>query len=114
MYIHDNEVNNISKCNLLHDIINPPKHAKNINIQYSPILHGFMNTRKSTVKFKNLRILFNGGCSSTIVMKRLLIKLGPEKYSVMHWQTKAGNITNNFKVQVDLTLPALSATNVMT
>ena len=25
---NDNEVNNIAKCNLIHDIINPPKRAK--------------------------------------------------------------------------------------
>ena len=29
--IHDNKVNKISECNLLHDIINPSKHTKNIN-----------------------------------------------------------------------------------
>ena len=29
--IHDNEVNNISECNLLHDLINPLKHTKNLN-----------------------------------------------------------------------------------
>ena len=38
--IHDNEVNNIAECNLLHDIINLPKCARNINSHYSPILHG--------------------------------------------------------------------------
>ena len=35
IHIHDNEVNNISEFNLLHDIINPPKFAKNINSHYS-------------------------------------------------------------------------------
>ena len=44
--IHDNKVNNISEWNLLHDILNPPKPKKNLNIQYSPILHGCMNTKK--------------------------------------------------------------------
>ena len=43
IYIHDNEVNNIAECNLLHDIINPHKRAKNINIHYSPILHVCMD-----------------------------------------------------------------------
>ena len=51
--IHNNEVNNIAECNLLHDIINPPKHAKILNIHYSPILHGWMNTRKGRAKFKD-------------------------------------------------------------
>ena len=44
--IHDNEVNNITEFNLLHDIINNSKHNKNINSHYSPILHRCMNTRK--------------------------------------------------------------------
>ena len=38
--IHDKEVNKIAECNLLHDIINPPKHTKNLNSHYSPIIHG--------------------------------------------------------------------------
>ena len=33
---------------------------------------------------------------------------------MIQWQTKAGNITTNFKVEVDFTLPALSTTNVLT
>ena len=32
----------------------------------------------------------------------------------MQWQTQAGNITTNFKVKVDFTLPTLSATNFVT
>ena len=31
--IHDNKVNNISKWNLPHDILNPPKHKDKLNIQ---------------------------------------------------------------------------------
>ena len=44
--IHNNDVNKISECNLLHDILNPSKRTKNINNNYSPILHVCMNTRK--------------------------------------------------------------------
>ena len=73
--IHDNEVNKIYECNLLHDILNPSKLTKNINSHYSPILHGFMNTIKGKAKFNNFRILLNSGCSSTIVMLRLIKNL---------------------------------------
>ena len=52
IYIHDNEVKNIPEYNLLHDIINPPKRAKNINSHYSLIIHGCLNTRKGRAKFK--------------------------------------------------------------
>ena len=55
--IHDNEVNNISECNLLHDLINPLKHTKNLNCHYSPTLHGCMNT-KGKLKFKNFEFYF--------------------------------------------------------
>ena len=51
--IYDIKVINISKLNLLHDILNPSKCTKNINIHYSPILHGCMNTRRGKA---NLRI----------------------------------------------------------
>ena len=32
----------------------------------------------------------------------------------MQWHTQAVNVTTNHKVKVDITLPALSATNVVT
>ena len=31
----------------------------------------------------------------------------------MQWQTQAGNITTNIKVEVDFTLPALSLVNLV-
>ena len=111
IHIHDNEVKNIAECNLLHDIISPPKCAKNINSHYSPIIHRFMNTRKGRLKF---RILWDSGCSSTIDMRRLVQKLWPETYAVMQWKTQTGNITINHKVDVELILPALIVTNVVT
>ena len=58
-HIQNNEVKNIAECNLLHDIINPPKRAKNLNIQYSPVLHGCMNTGKGKANYKNVCILLD-------------------------------------------------------
>ena len=112
--IHEKMVNKIVECNLLHDIINPPKLTKSLNRHYSPIIHGCMNTRKYKEKFKNFRILLDSGCSSTIVMGRLVKKLHPDKYTVIQWHTQAGNITTNLRVKVDFTSPALSATNLAT
>ena len=51
-HIQNNEVKNISECNLLHDIINPPKRDKILNRHYSPILHECMNASKGKAKFK--------------------------------------------------------------
>ena len=72
-----------------------------------------MNTRKGRVKFNNFQIILHSGCSSTIVIRRLVEKLYPEKDAVVQWYTQAGNITTNFKVKVDFTLPSLGATNVV-
>ena len=73
-----------------------------------------MNTRRVRVKFKDFRILLDSGCRSTILMGRIVKKLSPEEDSVMQWHTQDGNINTNLKVKVDLPLPPLSATNVMT
>ena len=70
--IHENKVNKIAECNLLHIIINPSKRTKNLNIHYSHILHGCINTRKGTEKFKNFRILLYSGCIFTIVMGSII------------------------------------------
>ena len=48
-----------SECNLLHDIINPPRRAKDLNNHQSPILHGCMNTRKVREMFKNFQNIFD-------------------------------------------------------
>ena len=50
--IHDNDVNSISQCNTLHDILNPSNGVNNTNSSYSAILNGFMNTRRGKVKYK--------------------------------------------------------------
>ena len=43
-----------------------------------------------------------------------LVKKGLEKDALMQWNTQAGNITTNLKVNVDFTLLSLSAKNVVT
>ena len=64
--MNDNKGSNISECYLLHDILNPLKRTKHLNIHYYPILRGYMNTRKGKAKFKNFLILLDNGCSSSI------------------------------------------------
>ena len=66
--IHYNKVSNIAECNLLHDIINPPKRTKHLNSHHSPDLHGCMNTINGKARFKKFLILLYSGFSSTIVM----------------------------------------------
>ena len=112
--IHENKVNKISECNLIHDIINPPKRTENINSNYYPILHVYMNTRRGRFYVKTYQMLLCIRCSYTVVMGSLGEKLKLEKYSVIQWRTQVGHITTNLRVKVYFTLPALSATNVVT
>ena len=49
--IHNSKIKNLDECDLLHDIINYPKRAKKLNIQYSPILNGCVNKRKGKANF---------------------------------------------------------------
>ena len=79
MRIIDKEVNKTAECSLLHDTINNNKCTKFLNIHYSPILHGCMNTKKVKTKFKKFRILLDSGCSSTIIMIRLIEKNNQKK-----------------------------------
>ena len=112
--IYDKEVNKIAELNLLNGIINTLKRDKRFNTYYSPIIHGFMNTRKGIAKFKNFQILLDSGCSSMILIVRLVKNQKLKKYAVMQWNKQDGTITNNLKVKVYFTLTTLSAKNVVT
>ena len=113
-FIHENEVNEITECNLVRDILNPYKRTIILNSHQCPIIHGCMNTQKGRVKFKNFHILLDGRCSSTIIIRRLIKNLYTKIYTVMQWHMQEGNITNNIKVDIYFTLPELSATKIMT
>ena len=79
MRIYDKEVNKITECNLLRDMINPTKRAKYLNSYYYLILHVCINSRIVTAKSKDFLILLYSECSPTIVMVRLVEKLCLEK-----------------------------------
>ena len=104
-YSHDKKVNNIAECNLLNDTINNPKRTKTLNNHRYPILHGCINTRKGKAKFKNFLNLLDSECIFTIVIGRLVEELPPRKDAMIQWNTQAGNIYTNIKVEVYFTLP---------
>ena len=72
MPMHNDKVNKISEFNLLHDIINPPKHNRNLHRHYYPIGYGCIHTREGREKLKNSRVILDSECSCTIVMGRLV------------------------------------------
>ena len=66
--VHDNNVNNIAECNLLHDMLNPSKFSKTINSHYSPKLHRYINTCRGEATFNICRILLDIVCGSMLVV----------------------------------------------
>ena len=113
-FIHWNKVNKLDEYNLLHDIINPQKRTKILNSHYYPILQGCMNTRKGKAMFKTFLILVESGCSSTIIMGRLITKLCPKGENVIKWHTQVVKLNTNIKFKIDFNLPGLSATKTLT
>ena len=97
--MHKDKVNKILEWNLLHDILKPSKNNKNINIHYSPILHGCMNTRNGREKINIFWVLLDSGCSSTILMISLIEKLNPKKNDVTQRHMQAVNVITNLKIK---------------
>ena len=81
-------------CNVLSNLLNPTKHAISKIDNYSPILHGCMNTLSGREKFRNFRILLESGCSSTIVMGKMKSKIKQKTSEINMWETQAGKFTN--------------------
>ena len=53
--IHENDINDISECSLIYDILNISKCKEKSH--YSPILHGCMNARRGREKCKNMNFI---------------------------------------------------------
>ena len=82
-HIHDNKVNNIAECNLLHVIFNSSKHTKSLNSHYYLILRGCMNKRRGKAKSNIFLIFFDSGFSYTFLFRKLMIKLKTKEYYVI-------------------------------
>ena len=85
--------------------MNPSKRAKNTNSRCYTILHGCMNTRRGRAKYIYIWVLLDSGCSSMIVMRRLMPRLKKTKDDIMQWQGQAGNLLTNLKVKTYFILP---------
>ena len=72
-----------------------------------------MNTRREKAKFKNVGFLLDSGFNSTIVTRRLKMKLKTKEDDVMQRKTQSDNITINIKVRIYLTLTEFSMTQIV-
>ena len=89
--VYAKKVTKLSKCNLLHDILNTPKRTKLLNSRYYPILQGFMNILKGKAKFKTFQIILGSGCGSTIIIGMIINKLTTKTDDVMQCHTSTIN-----------------------
>ena len=75
--IHNNDINNISEFNLLHDILNNSKRTRNTNSKYYPILHVCMNTCRGMTNNRYFPILLDSEFSYMVLIRRLTTRLKP-------------------------------------
>ena len=55
------------------------------------------NGYKKPKDLKQIKVLFDTGCSSTIINKQAVKKLRKKKFKTVNWATKAGNLQTNEK-----------------
>ena len=91
--IYDNDMINIPELNLLNGIFNPYKTTKML-ILVIPLSYMSVWIYVEARQYKSLILLYDE-CSSTILMIISMSKIKRTKDAVMHWQTKASNITTN-------------------
>ena len=93
-------------------IINPTKNIKVTH--YAPVLWGEMNCSLGKARFKSLRILLDCGASSSIVLGKNTHKLWKKTTKPVRWITQGGDFQTTYKSKVEIVLPELDATNIIT
>ena len=88
------------------DLLRPKKKTKSDHL--SAVSLGFMwgrNGSKKPKDLKRIKILFDSGCSATIINKQAVKKLRKKKSKTVNWTTKAGNLQTNEKCKIVFSLP---------
>ena len=75
---------------------------------------GAINNQLGKSKLSNLQILLDSGASSTILSRKYATQLRKKKTKPQKWITQAGTIKTNQRPKVDLILPELDATKIVT
>ena len=94
-HIRNNMINVNNEYNILSNILNPTRRAKNKNSNYSLILHGCMDKRIGMAIFRNFLILLDSCRSSTTVTDNLMSKIKCKKPSTIMWKTQGSDFITN-------------------
>ena len=88
-------------------LLRPRKKAKIDHL--SSITLGYLASRDGSRKdkhWKRMTVLFDSGCTATLVNHRLVNDLKQIRENKTKWQTKAGKFTTTNKCKITFTLPA--------
>ena len=96
----------------LTQIRKPSKQTKKVH--FTPVTVGAINNRLGKSKLSNLQILLDSGASSTILSGKYAKRLRKKKTKPQRWVTQAGTIKTNQRAKIDMILPELDATKIMT
>jgi len=91
------------------ELLRPKKRSKVENL--STITIGYiMNKRPDKLKEQQrLRVLFDSGCSSTLINKSMVRHWEKKQLKPIKWSTKAGSFKTKRKCEIEFTLPAFHA-----
>jgi hypothetical protein len=87
--------------------LRPKKKLKTKHL--STITLGYLHSRKGSSKTKHqkrLKILFDTGCSATLISHKLISKLKTKETKASVWKTKAGSFKTTKTCKIKFTLPA--------
>ena len=87
------------------EILRPKKKVKK---ELTSTTLGYLWSRKGSRKakdLKRLKILFDTGCSGTIVNRSVVKKLAKKNCSTTKWSTKTGSLKTNRKCKIKIILP---------
>jgi Aspartyl protease len=73
-----------------------------------PVVFALLNIRRGKEKIKRISVLLDSGASSTVISKNIVKKLQVKSASATVWNTAAGPLSTNGKVDLTFTLPELS------
>ena len=113
LFIKNEELDTIECFVATADIRRPKKRAKVEDL--STITLGYVKSKMPNQMGENqrLRVLFDSGCSATLVNKKFLRNWEKKPVKDIKWSTKAGSFTTKRKCKLEFSLPAFHENKII-
>ena len=86
------------------ELLRPKKRAKKELLTAVSIAH-LKITKDKKKEVEKLKVLFDSGCSATLINKKAVRKLQKKQSNKVSWSTKAGTLTTNRTCKIKFSLP---------